>query len=94
MYAHAQAVQGTNVFMSCSAWILGLAQLIFIVNFFVSLKKGQKASDNPWEATTLEWATPTPPPHGNFVTEPVVYRGPYEYSVPGQPTDFVPQHRG
>ena len=93
MYAHAQPVQGTNVFMSYSAWILGLAQLIFIVNFFVSLKKGKKVeSDNPWQGTTLEWAAPTPPPHGNFATEPVVYRGPYEYSVPGQEKDYVPQN--
>ncbi len=92
MYAHAQAVQGTNVFMSYSAWILGVAQLFFIVNFFISLKTGKKASDNPWEATTLEWATPTPPPHGNFVKEPVVYRGPYEYSMPGVAADFAPQN--
>jgi len=93
MYVHAQAVQGTNVFMSYSAWILGLTQIIFILNFFISLKKGQKVtSDNPWQSTTLEWATPTPPPHGNFLKEPEVYRGPYEYSVPGQTSDFSPQH--
>ena len=55
----------------------------FIFNFFMSIRNGKKVtSDNPWEATTLEWSTPTPPPHGNFVKEPVVYRGPYEYSVP------------
>ena len=91
MYAHAQAVQGTNVFMSWSAWILGLAQLLFIINFFMSLRNGKKATDNPWNGTTLEWSTPTPPPHGNFLKAPIVYRGPYEYSVPGHPTDFIPQ---
>lgn len=91
MYAHAEAVQGTNVFMSYSAWILGLAQLLFIVNFFMSLKNGKKANDNPWEATTLEWSAPTPPPHGNFTKAPIVYRGAYEYSVPGHSTDFIPQ---
>jgi cytochrome c oxidase subunit 1 len=90
-YAHAEAVQGTNVFMSMSAWILGAAQLLFIINFFLSLKFGKKATDNPWDATTLEWATPTPPPHGNFLEEPVVHRGPYEYSVPGKAVDFIPQ---
>ena len=46
---------------------------------------------NPWEATTLEWSAPSPPGHGNFLTEPVVYRGPYEYSVPGAASDFTPQ---
>lgn len=91
-YAHSEAIQGTNVFMSFSAWILGAAQILFIINFFLSLKTGKKATDNPWDATTLEWATPTPPPHGNFLTEPTVYRGPYEYSVPGKATDYIPQH--
>ncbi len=47
--------------------------------------------DNPWQATTLEWAAPSPPPHGNFATPPEAYRGPYDYSVPGHPTDFTPQ---
>jgi cytochrome c oxidase subunit 1 len=50
-------------------------------------------SDNPWEATTLEWQTPTPPPHGNFAKPPEVYRGPYEYSVPGHARDFTPQNQ-
>jgi len=79
--------------MSHSAWGLGLVQLIFIVNFFWTLAAGRKvAGDNPWEATTLEWATPTPPPHGNFLKVPEVYRGPYEYSVPGEEQDFHPQN--
>jgi len=48
-------------------------------------------AENPWHATTLEWAAPSPPGHGNFLTEPVAYREPYEYSVPGHPTDYLPQ---
>ena len=55
------------------------------------MKKGEKVSANPWDATTLEWTAPSPPPHGNFVTPPRVFRGPYEYSVPGDPTDFTMQ---
>ena len=71
---------------------LGAAQLIFLINLFWSMKKGTKASDNPWEATTLEWTTATPPPHDNFGGQtPVVYHGPYEYSVPGAPKDYVMQ---
>jgi cytochrome c oxidase subunit 1 len=92
IYAHGKAVQDLTILSSFGAWGLGLAQLPFIINFFLSIKAGKKVTDNPWEATTLEWATPTPPPHGNFATEPVVYRGPYEYSVPGRRTDFHPQH--
>ena len=53
---------------------------------------GEKVGDNPWNATTLEWQTPTPPPHGNFLKPPHVHRGPYEYSVPGHDTDFTPQN--
>ena len=90
-YAHAQDVLQWNSFMSYSAWALGLFQIFFIINFFWSMKKGQKVSDNPWDATTLEWTAPSPPPHGNFVTPPRAFRGPYEYSVPGDPTDFTMQ---
>ena len=76
-----------------AAVCLGIAQIPFILNFFWSIRHGRKvASDNPWEATTLEWQTPTPPPHGNFTEPPRVYRGPYEYSVPGQLKDFTPQN--
>jgi len=93
-YAHAQPVLVYNKMISMSAWTLGLVQILFIINFIWSIFKGKKVkSDNPWEATTLEWQTPTPPPHGNFLTEPIVYRGPYEYSVPGASKDFTPQNQ-
>ena len=82
-----------NVIISIAAWCLGLSQIPFIINFFWSIKHGKKIpNDNPWDATTLEWQTPTPPPHGNFDKVPVVHRGPYEYSVPGHKTDFTPQN--
>ena len=93
-YAHAQHVIHYNEFMSTSAWFLGLAQLPFILNIILTLikKKDKVADPNPWNSTTLEWACPSPPiGHGNFEKEPVVYRGPYEYSVPGHKTDFSPQ---
>ncbi len=82
-----------NQTISIAAWCLGLAQIPFIINFFWSIKHGKKIeSDNPWHATTLEWQTPTPPPHGNFTKTPVVHRGPYEYSVPGRDKDYTPQN--
>jgi cytochrome c oxidase subunit 1 len=90
-YQHVQDVLQWNSFMSWSAWALGLFQIFFIINFFMSIKKGEKTNDNPWEATTLEWQAPSPPPHGNFLTPPEAHRGPYEYSVPGAATDFTPQ---
>jgi cytochrome c oxidase subunit 1 len=83
----------TNELISFGAWGLALAQVPFILNLFLSIKGGKKViSDNPWDATTLEWQTPTPPPHGNFLKEPVVYRESYEYSVPGASKDFIPQN--
>ena len=87
------SVMHLNTMIFWSAIGLGVAQIPFIINFFGSIKFGKRVtSDNPWNATTLEWQTPTPPPHGNFAKEPTVYRGPYEYSVPGHKTDFTPQN--
>jgi len=94
-YAHAQEVLYLNEIMSYSALLLGLAQLIFIINIIISIRKEKDAKDNHWDATTLEWAATTSPPmgHGNFETEPVVYRDPYEYSVPGNSSDYIPQNQ-
>ena len=84
---------GLNSYIVWGAVCLGLAQIPFIINLFWSINNGKKVtSDNPWHATTLDWATPTPPPHGNFLTPPSVHRGPYEYSVPGAAKDFSPQN--
>lgn len=94
IYAHAQPVLEWNMFMSVSAWLLAVAQIPFIINLFLSMRKGKSVSSNPWEATTLEWsAAPSPPvAHGNFVTIPSVYHGPYEYSAPGAPNGFLAQN--
>ena len=91
-FAVGEGVQDLTVFSSWCAWLLGVVQIPFIINFFASIKMGKKVDANPWEATTLEWAAPSPPPHGNFAEVPVVYRGPYEYSPPGSATGFAPQH--
>jgi cytochrome c oxidase subunit I len=81
-----------QTFMTYAAIITIAAQFIFVFNLFWSLWKGPKAPDNPWHATTLEWTTATPPPHDNFGGHtPVVNHGPYEYSVPGAPRDFIMQ---
>ena len=90
--ALSDTIMGMNVSISAAAWAMLVAQLPFIVNLFWSVKHGEKVkSDNPWQATTLEWETPTPPPHGNFTKEVKAYRDPYEYSVPGAKEDFTPQ---
>jgi cytochrome c oxidase subunit 1 len=81
-----------NTFITYAAFITVAAQFIFVINLFWSMFKGPKASDNPWDATTLEWTTATPPPHDNFGGKtPVVNHGPYEYGVPGAAKDYVMQ---
>jgi cytochrome c oxidase subunit 1 len=90
-YAHNKELLYYNIVIGMAAWTLALFQIPFIVNFFSSIWWGKKVAENPWESTTLEWSAPSPPGHGNFLTEPVVYRGPYEYSVPGTAKDFTPQ---
>ncbi len=82
-----------NVFITWSALILGASQIFFLVNFFYSLFAGKKAEQNPWQANTLEWSAPTPPPHGNFEVTPTVYRGAYEYSSPEVTEDWLPQDK-
>jgi cytochrome c oxidase subunit 1 len=92
-YEFLQPLQNINVFITISAFLLGTAQIFFIINFIWSLFAGKRAPDNPWQANTLEWDAPSPPPHGNFLTQPVVYRGPYEYSSPEVEEDWLPQSR-
>ena len=92
-YEFLQSLQPINVFITISAIGLALSQLVFLLNVGWSLVAGRKAERNPWQATTLEWATPSPPPHGNFDALPVVYRGPYEYSSPEASEDWLPQDR-
>src|SRR5213078_2907888 len=79
-------------FVTVAAIITAAVQVVFYFNFFWSMFKGKEASANPWEATTLEWTIPSPPPHDNFGGRlPEVRHGPYEYSPPGAKTDFIMQ---
>jgi len=78
-------------YQSWGTYILLFGSAIFFVNFWMSLKRGKVAGANPWNATTVEWAAPSPPGHGNFTSPVTVHRGPYEYSVPGKDQDFSPQ---
>jgi len=69
-----------------------LFQIPFILNLVLSLFRGKPAGNNPWQSNSLEWTAPSPPPHGNFASAPTVYRGAYEYNVPGRESDFWPQN--
>ncbi len=88
------AMQPFRVLATVSLIIMLLFQLVFFWNCIKSWRGGAKAGRNPWKANTLEWTTESPPPHGNWPRDamPRVYRGPYEYSVPGREDDYWPQN--
>ena len=91
-YAHASDITHWNEFMTISAFILGLAQIPFILNIFITLSTKKSEDRNPWKSTTIEWSAPSPPlPHVNFESVVEVHRGPYEYSVPEKEEDYYPQ---
>ena len=95
IYDYNAANTGLRVPITLTAFILFCGQVIFLWNFFRSIRKGEKVGENPWEATTLEWNTPSPAPHGNFGAElPVVHRWPYEYSLEEGDRDYIPQAEG
>ena len=92
-YLQSSGAAEIHYFITIAAMITATAQFLWLFNAIWSLFKGKKtAEENPWEATTLEWAVPTPPPHDNFEGKiPTVYRGPYEFAVPGAKRDFIMQ---
>lgn len=92
-YDFLKPIQPLHVAATLATIGLLLGQVPFIFNFFSSLVRGEKAARNPWHANTLEWSTDSPPPHGNFDHRPAVYRGPYDYSVPDMPQDWIAQDR-
>lgn len=82
-----------NEIITIAAIFTAVSQLLFFINVFWSMKYGKPSGGNPWNATSLEWQTPdTPAKHGNWGHDlPVVHRWPYDYNVPGESADFVPQ---
>ena len=91
VYDHLRQLQPLNQLCTIGAMGLGLTTFVFLWNVISSLRNGKKAPNNPWNANTLEWTVASPPGHGNFPVTPVVYHGPYEYSVPGIERDFLMQ---
>jgi len=91
-YEGFDAALNINALVSVFAILGGLAQLIFVFNFFYSMYRGKKAVQNPWGSTTLEWTAPVEHLHGNWPGEiPTVYRWPYDYGKPGADEDFIQQ---
>jgi cytochrome c oxidase subunit 1 len=90
-YDFLKPMQEWHQFVTKAVVVLVLAQAILAINVIWTFIAGKRASKNPWESNTLEWAADSPPGHGNFHEVPTVYRDPYEYSVPGYESDHLPQ---
>ena len=88
------ALQNLRVLATCALITMLAFQLLFLLNFIVSMLKGPKAGKNPWKSNTLEWTADSPPGHGNWPPDelPNCYRGPYEYGHSGRDTDYWPQN--
>lgn len=92
VYEYLQPLQPVNLFITISAFVLFAGQLLFLWNYFVSMRRGETATGNPWDAAGLEWSTPAKPGHGNWEGDiPEVHRWPYDYSRPDRKRDFVGQ---
>jgi cytochrome c oxidase subunit 1 len=86
-------LQDVNELISIFAILGAIAQVIFFFNFFYSVYRGPRASQNPWHSNSLEWTTPVEPIHGNWPGAiPTVYRWAYDYSRPDKDVDFIPQN--
>jgi len=87
-----QPLMPVHRFITIAALVTGAAQFIFLFNLIYSRFKGAPAGDNPWEATSLEWSTSSPPPFDNFGGKhPIVYHDPYQYGVEGSKGDYIMQ---
>jgi cytochrome c oxidase subunit 1 len=86
-------LQNLRILATCALIVMLLFQVLFLLNFFISMFRGAKAGKNPWRSNTLEWTADSPPGHGNWPVDelPTCYRGPYEYGTPGRDTDYWPQ---
>ncbi len=88
----ADMMMDLNVIITIFAIVAAIGQLVFLFNFFYSIFRGPKASQNPWRSNTLEWTTPVEHMHGNWPGAlPEVHRWPYDYSKPGAEEDFISQ---
>jgi cytochrome c oxidase subunit 1 len=68
-----------NQISTIGAYMIGIGFVIGTIAVIQGLLNGKPAGPNPWGAKTLEWTTASPPPHENFIQQPIVTAGPYEY---------------
>ncbi len=78
-YTYLDQYQPLHGFSSVGAWVLGLGFLIMAIYFIASFFNKRPVGANPWGGLTYEWETSSPPPQHNFLTDPVLAHGPYDY---------------
>ncbi|NNM68127.1 MAG: cytochrome c oxidase subunit I [Spirochaetales bacterium] len=83
----------SNLWVSVGGFIMGLAQLILVANFIITMLKKQRCGTNPWNSVSLEWSTATPVPPHNFDVLPQVTEGPYHYGIPEEESSTKEQAR-
>ncbi|MEM7495591.1 MAG: cytochrome c oxidase subunit I [Myxococcota bacterium] len=84
-YHYLEQFQTLHRVSTLGSYLLGLGFLLVLVNLLHALWRGAPAPPNPWGARTLEWThTPSPPPQHNFLRQPDVTGGPYDFDAPGQ----------
>ena len=87
VYPNNPSWQNLNIWSSVGALMIGISTLLFVVNVIQSFRKPIPAGDNPWDASSLEWFTSSPPPHHNFVSLPPIRseRPVWDYNHPDAP---------
>jgi cytochrome c oxidase subunit 1 len=80
-YDHLPQFHDGHIVATVGSWFLVAGLFLMIANLAWSVFKGQKAPDNPWQGTTLEWQVPSPPPLENFDEIPHVDREPYAHNL-------------
>ena len=78
-----EQLEGANLFSSISAYFLGGSFLLLVYILLSAARRGPRAGDNPWNASTLEWQVSSPPPEHNFSGQPTVLGHPYGYGTAG-----------
>jgi cytochrome c oxidase subunit 1 len=88
---YASNLQGLNIWVSVSAFVLGASMLVFLANVLYSMVIARKPAEaNPWRSKSLEWQLPTPVPVHNFDRVPVFEADPYDYGTPPVPAGPMP----
>ena len=71
-YPAEQGWDAINMFTTIGSFVIVASFLVFMINIFRSLRSGESAGDNPWNAPSIEWSISSPPPHYNFVEIPTI----------------------